>query len=109
MTRSKQGNGDVGKISATEAISELSSKLLLIVSSIESTNEELMYTIRRENQMTREVMQTLTEETKRATNVTKALQEKKQYNNKQNCAAMHKRTEDRISGSNSSHLKDTKQ
>ena len=50
-TRLKRGNGDVGEISATEAISLLSSKLLLIVSSTESTNEELMYTIRRENQM----------------------------------------------------------
>ena len=75
-TRSKRGNGDVGKISTTEAISKLSSKLLMIVSSIESTNEELMYTIRRENQMTREVMQALLKETKRATNVTKALLEK---------------------------------
>ena len=34
---------------------------------------------------------------------------KKQYNNKHNCATMHKQTESRISGSNSSHLKDTKQ
>ena len=75
-TRSKRGNGDVGEISATEALSELSIKLLLIVSYTESTNEELMYTIRRENQMTREVMQTLIEETKRATNVTQALLEK---------------------------------
>ena len=75
-TRSKRGNEGVGEISATEALSELSSKLLLKVSSIESTNEELMYTIRRENQMTYEVMQTLIEETKRATNVTKALLEK---------------------------------
>ena len=74
--RSKRGNGDVGEISAMEAISELSSKLLLIVSSIDSKNEELMYTIRRENQMTHEVMQTLIEETKRATNVTEALLEK---------------------------------
>ena len=61
--------------------------------------------------MTREAMQTLIEETKRATNVTKVLLEKKQYNNKHNCATIHKRTEDKISGndSNSSHLKDTKQ
>ena len=75
--RSKRQNGDVGQISATEATSELSSKLLLKVSSIESTNEELMYTILKENQMTREVMQTLIEETKRATNVRKALLVKK--------------------------------
>ena len=75
-TRSKQGNGDVGEITATEPISELSSKLLLIVSSIESTNKELMSTIRRENQMTCEAMQTLIKETKRATNITKALPEK---------------------------------
>ena len=69
-----------------------------------------MYSIRRQNQMTREVIQTLIEETKRVTNVTKALQEKrKQDNNKHNCAAMHKRPEDRISGSNSSHFKDIKQ
>ena len=47
----------------------------MIVSSIESTNEELIYTIRRENQMTHEVIQTLIEETKRAANVTKALRE----------------------------------
>ena len=73
-TKSKRGNGGVGEVSATEAISELSSKLLLIVQSIKSTNEELMYTIRRENQMTRKVMQTLIEETNRAENVTKALQ-----------------------------------
>ena len=39
-------------------------------------NEELMYTIRRENQIIREVMQNLIEETKRATNVTNALLEK---------------------------------
>ena len=38
---------------------------LLIVSSIESTNEELLYTSRRENQMTREVMQTLIKEKKK--------------------------------------------
>ena len=75
-TRSNRGNGDVGEISTTEAISNLSSKPLLIVSSIGSTKEELMYTIRRENQMTREVMQTFIEETKRATNVIKALLEK---------------------------------
>ena len=93
-TRSKRGNGDVGEISATEAILELSSKLLLIVSSIESTNEDLMYTRRRENQMTHAVMQTLIEETKRATNVTKALLEKKQRSNKLNYATMQKRTED---------------
>ena len=37
---------------------------LLIVSSIESINEELLYTSRRENQMTREVMQTLIKEKK---------------------------------------------
>ena len=49
---------------------------VLTVSSIESTNEELMYTIRRENHMTHEVMQTLIEETKKATNVTKAPLEK---------------------------------
>ena len=46
-TRSKQGNGDVGRISATEAISEQSGNLLMIFQSIESTNEELMYTIRK--------------------------------------------------------------
>ena len=73
--RSKRRNGDVGQISATEATSELSSKLLLKVSSIESTSEELMYTILKENQMTREVMQTLIEETKRAANIAKALLE----------------------------------
>ena len=56
MTRSKQQNGDVGEISVTEAVSELSSKLLMVVSSIESTNQELMYTIRRENQMTNEII-----------------------------------------------------
>ena len=49
---------------------------MMIVSSIESTNKELIYTIRRENQMTREVMETLIEETKTATNVTESLLEK---------------------------------
>ena len=75
-TRPKRGNGNVDEISATEAISEVSSKHLVIISSTESTNEELMYTIRRENEMARELMQTLIEETKRATNVTKAILEK---------------------------------
>ena len=46
------------------------------VSSIELMNEELMYTIRRENQMIRDVMQNLIEETKRAKNVTNALLKK---------------------------------
>ena len=104
-TRSKRGNEDICENSATEAILELSSKLLLMVSSIESMDEGFMYTIRRENQMTLEVMQTLIEETKRAANVTKALLEKKQHSNKHNCATMHKLTEDRILGSKSSHLK----
>ena len=63
-------------VSFSKRMHILSSKLLLIVSSIESTNEELMYTIRRGNQITREVMQTLIEETKRATNISKALLEK---------------------------------
>ena len=77
MAKSKQQNGDVGEMSATEAVSELSSKLLMVVSSIESTNQELMYIIRREHQMTNEIMQTLIEETKRVANVTKAPAEKK--------------------------------
>ena len=64
-TRSKQGNGDVGRISATEAIAEQSGNLLMIVQSIESTNEELMYTIRKRNQMIRKVLQILIEETKK--------------------------------------------
>ena len=82
---------------------------LLIVSSIESTNEELLYTSRRENQMTREVTQTLIkEEKKNSGKCHKSTTGKKQHNNKHNCATMHKSTEDRISGSSSSHLKDTK-
>ena len=85
-TRSERGNGDVGEILATEAISELPSKLLLIVSLIETTSKQLIYTIQRENQMTREVMQSLIQETKRAANVSKALREKNQYNNKHNYA-----------------------
>ena len=72
-TRSKQGNGDIGRISATEDISEQSGNLLMIVQSIESTNQDLMYIIRGENQMTGQVMQTLIEEANRAEYVTKAL------------------------------------
>ena len=72
-TRSKQGNGDIGRISATEDISEQSGNLLMIVQSIESTNQDLMYIIRGENQMTGQVMQTLIEEANRAEHVTKAL------------------------------------
>ena len=72
-TRSKQGNGDIGRISATEDISEQSGNLLMIVQSTESTNQDLMYIIRRENQMTCQVMQTLIEEANRAEYVTKAL------------------------------------
>ena len=58
--------------------------------------------------MTHEVMQTSIEETKSVANVTKTILEKKQDNNKPNCATMRKPTEDRISGRNSSHLKDKK-
>ena len=72
-TRSKQGNGDIGRISATEDISEQSGNLLMIVQSTESTNQDLMYIIRRENQMTCQVMQTLIEEANRVEYVTKAL------------------------------------
>ena len=53
MSRSKRENGYVSKLSITEVTSELSSKHLMIVSSIESTNEGLMKISRRKNQMTR--------------------------------------------------------
>ena len=52
---------------------ELSSQLIMMVSSIESRKHELIYTIRRENQMGRKLMHTLIKETKRAGNDTKAL------------------------------------
>ena len=72
-TISKRGNRDVGGISATEAFLELSSKLIMMVSWIESRKHELMYAIRRENQMVRELMHTLIQKAERAGNVTKAL------------------------------------
>ena len=75
MSRSRRGNGDVGELTTLEAISELSSKLLLIVSSVESTNTELMHCIRRENEQTREVIKSLIEETRRSTEITKSLLE----------------------------------
>ena len=75
MSRPRRGNGEVGELSTVEAISELSSKLLLIVSSVESTNKELMHCIRRENEQTREVLKCLIEETRRSTEITKSLLE----------------------------------
>ena len=65
-----------------------------------------MCTIGREKQMTREVMQTVIEETKRVANIAKAPLEK---NSTTINTTVHKQTEHRISESNSSHLKDTKQ
>ena len=58
MSRSRRENGDAGELTTLEAITELSSKLLLVVSSVESTNKELMHCIRRENEQTREVIKT---------------------------------------------------
>ena len=73
MSWSRRGNGDAGELTTLEAITELSSKLLLIVSLVESTNKELMHCIRRENEQTREVIKTLIEETKKSTEITKSL------------------------------------
>ena len=58
--------------------------------------------------MTYEVMQSV-KRNDNSNKYHKSTTGKKQYNSKHNCATMHKRIEDIISGSNSSHLKDTKQ